>query len=277
MIVTDDIDQVRHTRWASPSATWGLVPTMGYLHEGHISLVQAAKAANDYVAVTIYVNPTQFAPHEDLASYPRDLQRDLALLRQAGVDLVFTPSDAIMYPAGFQTQVAVTEVTRPLEGAARPTHFAGVTLVVAKLFNIIQPTRAYFGQKDAQQTIVLQRMVQDLNFPVQMVICPILREPDGLAMSSRNKYLNSAERQAALVLRRALDAAVAAVRGGETVAEVVRQQMRAIIAAEPLAKLDYVSLAHATTLVELEEFASPALFSLAVTIGRTRLIDNEVV
>jgi pantoate--beta-alanine ligase len=250
---------------------------MGFLHEGHLALVRAAKASNDYVAVSIYVNPTQFAPTEDLSTYPRDLERDLDLLREAGVDLVFTPTNEVMYPAGFQTRVEVTEVTRTLEGASRPTHFAGVTLVVAKLFNIIQPTRAYFGQKDAQQVAVLRRMVQDLNFNLELVVCPIVREPDGLAMSSRNKYLAGAERQAALVLRRALDAAEAAVASGQTDAEAIRAEMRAIIAAEPLAKLDYVSLADAGTLVEAEEIAGERLVSLAVFIGRTRLIDNVII
>ena len=276
MLITDDITRLRAARWANPAATWGLVPTMGYLHEGHLSLVRASQAENEYTAVSIYVNPTQFAPTEDLSTYPRDLERDFTLLRQAGVDLVFVPSDTLMYPPGFQTRVEVTDITRQLEGASRPTHFAGVTLVVTKLFNIIQPTRAYFGQKDAQQAIVLRRMVADLNFNLQLVVCPIVREPDGLAMSSRNKYLMGPERPAALVLRRALDAAEAAVANGQTDAEAIRQQMRAIIAAEPLARLDYVSIADGETLHEVAHLEREALASLAVFIGRTRLIDNAL-
>lgn len=273
MIVTGSIEEVRRLRHTRP-ASWGFVPTMGYLHEGHMSLVRCAQRENKHVAASIYVNPLQFAPTEDLASYPRDLARDLALLEDAGVDLVFTPTDELMYPPGFQTAVLVQQVTQVLEGASRPTHFQGVATIVAKLFNIVQPQRAYFGQKDAQQTIVLRQMVRDLNFPVEVVICPIVREADGLALSSRNKYLDPAQRQAALVLYKSLAAARAAYQSGERRGTVLRKLMQANVAAEPLARLDYVSVADPESLAELELIADAALFSLAVFIGQTRLIDN---
>lgn len=276
MIVTNSIQEVRQIRWQDPAATWGLVPTMGYLHEGHISLARRSRAENGLTAVTIYVNPTQFAPTEDLSSYPRDLPRDLALLEAAGVDLVFTPDDSIIYPAGFQTYVTVEEVTRVLEGASRPTHFRGVTTVVAKLFNILQPTRAYFGQKDYQQTAVLHQMVHDLNYNLELIVCPTVREADGLAMSSRNKYLDPAQRAAATILSRALAAGVDALDGGERDPAKVRGLMRALIAAEPLARLDYISVAHPTTLVELDIIEEGAVLSTAVFFNRTRLIDNMI-
>jgi pantoate--beta-alanine ligase len=277
MIVTEDIAEVRAVRWADGSLSWGLVPTMGYLHEGHLSLVRWARAENDRLAVTIFVNPTQFSPQEDFAAYPRDLERDLASLKQEGVDLVFTPSNEVIYPPDFQTYVIVEEVTRPLEGAARPTHFRGVATVVAKLFNIVQPTRAYFGQKDAQQTVVIQRMVTDLNFNLEIIVCPTVREADGLALSSRNAYLSTEQRSAATVLYRALSAAKTAFEAGERNGDVLRQLMQDTIAAEPLARLDYVSVAHPTTLAELQMVERKALFSLAVFFGRTRLIDNMLV
>ena len=273
MRVVHTIAEARAVRRALPG-TWGFVPTMGYLHEGHLSLVRRARAENDRVAVSIFVNPTQFGPHEDYARYPRDLERDLRLLEPLGVDLVFVPSVEEMYPPGFQTWVIVEEVSRPLEGASRPGHFRGVTTVVAKLFNILQPDRAYFGQKDAQQTVVIRRMVQDLNIPVEIVICPTVREPDGLAMSSRNTYLNPEERRAATVLFRALQAAKARYEAGERDAEGLREAMRGVIRAEPLARIDYVSVADPETLQELERVEGPALLSLAVYIGTTRLIDN---
>ncbi|WP_448592209.1 pantoate--beta-alanine ligase [Thermoflexus hugenholtzii] len=273
MRVVHTIAEARAVRRALPG-TWGFVPTMGYLHEGHLSLVRRARAENDRVAVSIFVNPTQFGPHEDYARYPRDLERDLRLLEPLGVDLVFVPSVEEMYPPGFQTWVIVEEVSRPLEGASRPGHFRGVATVVAKLFNILQPDRAYFGQKDAQQTVVIRRMVQDLNIPVEIVICPTVREPDGLAMSSRNTYLSPEERRAATVLFRALQAAKARYEAGERDAERLREAMREVIRAEPLARIDYVSVAHPETLQELEQVEGPALLSLAVYIGTTRLIDN---
>jgi len=273
MQVVRTIAEVRAIRRALPG-TWGFVPTMGYLHEGHLSLVRRARAENDHVAVSIFVNPTQFGPHEDYSRYPRDLERDLRLLEPLGVDLVFAPSVEEMYPPGFQTWVIVEEVSRPLEGAARPGHFRGVATVVTKLFNIVQPDRAYFGQKDAQQAVVIRRMVQDLNIPVEIVVCPTVREPDGLAMSSRNTYLNPEERRAATVLFRALQAAKARYEQGERDAERLREAMREVIQAEPLARLDYVSVADPETLQELDRVEDRALLSLAVYIGKTRLIDN---
>ncbi|MEZ4645540.1 MAG: pantoate--beta-alanine ligase [Chloroflexota bacterium] len=274
MNVVKTIEAVRTIRWQNSSATWGLVPTMGYLHEGHISLVRQARAENDFVAATIYVNPTQFAPTEDLSSYPRDLTRDLALLEEAGADLVFTPNDALMYPHGFQSYVTVDEVTAVLEGASRPTHFRGVTTIVAKLFNIVQPTRAYFGQKDFQQTVVVRRMIADLNINLQMIVCPTVREADGLALSSRNTYLTPPQREAATVLSRALKHGLALLNAGERNGDVLRQEMTAIITAEPLAQLDYLSVAHPHTLAELAQVEDMALLSMAVFVGKTRLIDN---
>lgn len=273
MQVARTIAEARAIRRALPG-TWGFVPTMGYLHEGHLSLVRRARAENDHVAVSIFVNPTQFGPHEDYNRYPRDLERDLQLLAPLGVELVFAPPVEEMYPPGFQTWVVVEEVSRPLEGAARPGHFRGVATVVTKLFNILQPDRAYFGQKDAQQTVVIRRMVQDLNIPVEIVVCPTVREPDGLAMSSRNTYLSPEERQAATVLFRALQAAKARYEEGERDAERLRAVMREVIQAEPLARLDYVSVADPETLQELSRVEDRALLSLAVYIGKTRLIDN---
>jgi pantoate--beta-alanine ligase len=250
---------------------------MGYLHEGHLELVRRARRENDHVAVSIYVNPTQFGPSEDLSRYPRDLERDLALLRAEGVAFVFAPGDATMYPPGFQTRVVIGDVTQPLEGARRPTHFEGVAVVVAKLFNIVRPTRAYFGQKDAQQTVVVRQMVRDLNFDLDIVVCPTVREPDGLAMSSRNKYLIGEQRPAATALNRALRAAERLWAGGTHHGEALRQAMLAVLAEEALAQVDYVSAADPITLSEwTADIPDDAgvLLSLAVFIGRTRLIDN---
>lgn len=279
MIVTGDIAEVRRVRSEYGGRRVGLVPTMGYLHDGHLTLAHRARQDTDLVVASIYVNPTQFAPHEDLDRYPRDLERDIALLTSAGVDLLFTPVNDTIYPPGFQTTVQVAEVTQHLEGARRPTHFAGVTTVVAKLFNIVQPTHAYFGQKDAQQTVVVRRMAADLNYPIEVIICPTVREADGLAMSSRNKYLTTAERAAAPVLFRALRAAEHAWRDGQRDADRLRQIMRDELAAEPLAEVDYLSIADPRTLVEWPD-AIPAgegaLASLAVRFGQTRLIDNTL-
>lgn len=259
------------------AAPVGLVPTMGYLHEGHLSLVRHAHAECASVVVSIFVNPSQFGPNEDLAAYPRDLPRDLDLLERAGADLVWTPTPEIMYPPGYQTWVTVEELTKPLEGAMRPGHFRGVTTIVAKLFNAIQPDKAYFGQKDAQQARVIQQMVRDLDFPLEIVICPIVREPDGLAMSSRNAYLNPAERQAATVLSRALAAARSAWEAGERDARQLRQVMSDTINAEPLARLQYVSCADPQTLQEVVgTIPGRALLSMAVFVGKTRLIDNSL-
>jgi len=252
----------------------GLVPTMGYLHEGHLSLVRRAAQECASVVVSIFVNPTQFGPSEDLSAYPRDMERDLRLLEPLGVNLVWTPMPEIMYPDGYQTWVEVEALTGFLEGAQRPGHFRGVTTVVAKLFNGVQPARAYFGQKDAQQVAVIRQMTRDLNFPLEVVVCPIVREPDGLAMSSRNTYLNPEQRQAATVLYRALKAAQDAYDLGERDAERVRAIMREVLAAESLAEVQYVSCADYDTLEELEQITGKALLSMAVFVGKTRLIDN---
>jgi pantoate--beta-alanine ligase len=274
MLFTGEINQVRAHRWAKPAHTWGLVPTMCFLHEGHLSLVRRARAENDRLAVSIFVNPTQFGSEEDLSAYPRNLEGDLALLAAENVDLVFTPDNQTMYPPGFQTKIIVEQVTQPLEGAARPTHFQGVATVVAKLFNIIQPTRAYFGQKDAQQTIVLRRLVVDLNFNLEIIVNPTVREQDGLAMSSRNFRLAPQQRQAAAVLYQALQYAAEVIKDGERDGERVREVMAQRITAEPLARLDYVSAADPDTLQEVGKFEPPVLLSLAVFFDKVRLIDN---
>lgn len=273
MHVVQTISEIRRIRGAG-TGSWGLVPTMGFLHAGHISLVERARRENDHVAASIFVNPTQFAPTEDLAAYPRDLARDLALLEAAGTELVWAPRVEEVYPPGFQTYVTVEEVTKPLEGAARPTHFRGVATVVAKLFNVFQPDRAYFGQKDAQQAVVIQQMARDLAFPLEVVICPIVREPDGLALSSRNIYLTPEQRAAAPVLYRALCAARGAWLAGEHDGEALRGIMRDVLAAEPLARPDHVSAADPVTLAELGDARDGVLLSMAVRIGRARLIDN---
>jgi pantoate--beta-alanine ligase len=249
---------------------------MGALHEGHLSLVCRARAENDRVGVSIFVNPIQFDRRDDLDAYPRQLERDCALLEAEGVDLVWAPDETTVYPPGFQTYVSVEELTTVLEGAARPGHFRGVTTVVAKLFNVFQPTRAYFGQKDAQQAAVIRQMARDLAFNLDVVVCPIVREPDGLAMSSRNQLLKPGERPAALVLKRALDAAREAWAAGERRGERLRAIMRDVIAAEPLARLDYVSAADPVTLIEIDGEASAALLSMAVFVGQVRLIDNTL-
>lgn len=258
------------------NGTVGLVPTMGYLHEGHLSLVSRAKAENQNVIVTIFVNPTQFGPNEDLSKYPRDLERDLNLLAPLGVDLVWTPSAEIMYPSGYQTWVEVEALTDPLEGAMRPGHFKGVTTIVAKLFNATQPHKAYFGQKDAQQVAVIRRMAVDLNFPLEVVVCPTQREADGLAMSSRNKYLNEAERKAATVLFRSLNAAKALYEAGERDGEKIRGKMKEVLEMEPLAMVQYVSCTDYDSLTELDTITGKTLLSMAVFLGKTRLIDNFV-
>jgi pantoate--beta-alanine ligase len=256
--------------------TVGLVPTMGYLHEGHLSLIRRAKQECESVAVSIFVNPTQFGANEDLSKYPRDLARDLSLIEPLGVDLVWNPTPEIMYPTGYQTWVEVETMTRPLEGAMRPTHFKGVTTIVAKLFNAVQPHKAYFGQKDAQQAAVICQMVRDLNFPIEIIVCPTTREADGLAMSSRNKYLDGADRPAATVLFRALSAAKSAYESGERNAEKLRTVMKDMLTTEPRAQPQYVSCADYDTLEELDVVNGKTLLSMAVLIGRTRLIDNFV-
>jgi len=268
----DDMRQVRH-QLTEPV---GLVPTMGYFHEGHLSLVRGARAENPSVVVSIFVNPTQFGLQEDFNGYPRDTQRDLPLLEKEKTDIVFMPSVAEMYPPQFSSWVEVGKITEKLEGASRPGHFRGVTTVVAKLFNIVQPTRAYFGQKDAQQLVVIKKMVADLNMNLEIVAVPTVREPDGLAMSSRNTYLNPEERKAAVVLYQALSLAQKLWSQGEKDAERLRREMTDLIQKQPLADIDYLSIADAETLDELDTVNPPALVSLAVRIGSTRLIDNVV-
>jgi pantoate--beta-alanine ligase len=252
----------------------GFVPTMGYLHQGHLALVKQSRAENSIVIASIFVNPTQFGPTEDFKSYPRDTERDLAMLRKERTDIVFMPSAEEMYPEGFNSWVDVEKVTDRLEGSYRPGHFKGVATVVAKLFNIVEPARAYFGQKDAQQVLVIKKMVADLNMNLEVIVAPTVRESDGLAMSSRNVYLNPQERQAAIVLFKALTLARNCRKKGERNAETVRQEMTSLISQEPLAKIEYVSIADAQTLEELSKIDGPALVSLAVRFGKTRLIDN---
>ena len=252
----------------------GLVPTMGALHAGHRSLLDRARSANSTVAASIFVNPTQFGPAEDFSEYPRDRERDLETMVDAGVDLLFIPSVEQMYPDGFDTSIDVGSVAVPLEGQRRSGHFQGVATVVCKLLNIVRPDRAYFGQKDAQQSLVIKRLNADLNLGSEIVICPTVREPDGLALSSRNQYLRPAERKAATVLYRSLQVAEDL---GTSDADRVRSHMRALIDGEPLAHVDYVSIADAETLDELDVVDRPALVSVAVHIGATRLIDNILI
>jgi pantoate--beta-alanine ligase len=273
MNVLTTVSEVRTVRRVVHGSV-GLVPTMGFLHEGHLSLVRAARAGNDCVFVSIFVNPTQFGRNEDFASYPRDAQRDLDLLRAEGVDYVFMPSPEEMYPQGFGTTVDVGAVSLPLEGAARPGHFQGVVTVVLKLLNIVQPTRAYFGRKDAQQLVVIRRLVRDLNVDSEIVAMQTVREPDGLALSSRNAYLDPAQRKAAAVLHDALTLAREMWTRGARDAAQFKKRMTDVIEAEGLARIDYVSVADPETLQELERIQGPALVSLAVRIGKTRLIDN---
>ena len=247
---------------------------MGYLHDGHLSLARRAREENASVVATIFVNPAQFGPGEDLASYPSDMEGDLAKLESAGVDLVWHPGKEVVYPPGFQTAVTVSELIKRLEGEYRPGHFDGVATVVAKLFNTVRPDRAYFGQKDAQQAVVIKRMVKDLNFPVGIVVCPTVRESDGLAMSSRNSYLNAAQRAVAPVLYRALSVARSAYEDGQRDGDALRKLMQETLSEEPLAEPQYVSCADSETLEELRRVGDDMLLSMAVYIGKTRLIDN---
>jgi len=255
----------------------GLVPTMGAFHDGHLSLMRRAHAENDIVVVSLFVNPIQFDRREDLDSYPRDLDGDLAQAADAGIDLVFAPSAEAIYPKGFQTYVDVTELTEGLCGASRPGHFRGVTTVVAKLFNLVRPHRAYFGQKDYQQSAVVRRLAADLNFDLEIIVSPTVRESDGLAMSSRNVRLTLQERRAASVLYRSLAHADALVMAGERRTATILKDVRTMIEAEPLARIDYVAACHPDTLQTLDRIEGPALIALAVRFGGTRLIDNIVI
>jgi pantoate--beta-alanine ligase len=257
--------------------TVGFVPTMGFLHEGHASLMRRARAENDIVAVSIFVNPLQFGANEDLEAYPRDLDRDLALCEAQGVDLVFNPSASEMYPDPVPFTLTVGEIGTKLCGRTRPGHFDGVATVVAKLFNIAGHCRAYFGRKDAQQLVIIEQLARALNFPVQVIGCDIVREPDGLAMSSRNVYLDQDERHAALVLLRALDEATKSVAAGQRDARRIAEQMGARISSEPLAKVDYAAVVDPTTLDDLDELAGRALLAVAAWVGKARLIDNTTV
>lgn len=252
----------------------GLVPTMGYLHAGHRSLIEKARQENDRVIVSIFVNPTQFGPNEDFASYPRDLGRDMALCQGAGADWVFAPEAAAMYPQESLIMVDVRGLGDQLCGARRPGHFRGVCLVVGKLFNICQPDRAYFGEKDAQQLAIIRQLARDLNFPVTIVGCPIVREADGLALSSRNTYLSEAERQAALVVPRTVGRARQALLAGERDANVIRRLMAGELAGEPLARADYLELVDSCSLQPVERIEASVLVAVAIYVGQTRLIDN---
>jgi pantoate--beta-alanine ligase len=276
MRTTDSLSELRTIR-ASMDGIFGFVPTMGALHAGHGSLVHRARTECNHVGVSIFVNPAQFGPGEDFAKYPRMIQRDLDLLDSMGVDVVWMPTAEFMYPTGFQTWITVEEISAPLEGNCRPGHFRGVATVVAKLLNSFTPDKAYFGQKDAQQVVVLQRMVRDLNFPVEVVVCPTIRESDGLALSSRNAYLSPEERKAATVLFKALSAAKDKYDGGERDADALRTIMHKVVSSEPLAHEQYISASDPETLAELKKVDAAVLLSLAVRIGKTRLIDNFLI
>ncbi len=270
------IEEVRRQvkEWKAQGLTVGLVPTMGYLHEGHASLIDASHRDNDRTVVSDFVNPMQFGPTEDLDSYPRDMERDAALVEAHGGDLIFAPEPEEMYHDGFSSFVDMTVLTEELCGLSRPVHFRGVCTVVSKLFNIVQPDRAYFGKKDAQQLAVIRHMVDDLNMDIELVGCPIVREADGLAKSSRNTYLSPEERKAALVLSKAIFRGMELVRGGEKDSAAVTGAMKALIEAEPLARIDYVKLVDAATMQQIPTIDRPALCAIAVYIGKTRLIDN---
>lgn len=278
MLIAKTVDQVRQFVKAArrQGRSVGLVPTMGYLHEGHASLVTRARSECDCVVVSVFVNPTQFGPTEDLEAYPRDLKRDAALLESLGVDVLFHPEPSEMYLPGAATWVSVEGLTEGLCGRTRPTHFRGVCTVVSKLMNIVTPDRAYFGQKDAQQLAVIRRMVRDLNMDVEVIGCPIVRETDGLAKSSRNTYLSADERRSALVLSRAVFAGEKLVREGERDADAVVRAMRGVIEAEPAARIDYVEAVDADTVTPVTRIEGRVLFAMAVYIGKTRLIDNFI-
>ncbi len=277
--VTTTVTQTREQikEWRKQGLSIGLVPTMGYLHEGHQSLIKKAVEQNDKVVVSVFVNPTQFAPNEDLESYPRDLEADKKLCESTGASLVFHPEPIEMYPQGFSTHVAMENLTKELCGKSRPTHFGGVCTVVSKLFNIVQPDRAYFGQKDAQQLAIIKRMVNDLNFDIEIIGCPIVREADGLAKSSRNTYLNAEERKAALILNKAIRLGEDMVKNGEKNAAAVIKAMTDKINTEPLAKIDYVNAVDALTIEPIETLQGEILVAIAVYLGKTRLIDNFII
>lgn len=273
-----EIKKIRETvkQWKKDGLSIGFVPTMGYLHEGHLSLIQAARKGNDRVVVSIFVNPMQFGPNEDLASYPRDLEKDARLCEGAGADLIFHPQPQEMYASGFCSYVDMNGLTTELCGKSRPGHFRGVQTVVLKLLHIVTPDRAYFGQKDAQQLAVIKRMVKDLDVDIEIVGCPIVREADGLAKSSRNTYLNEAQRQAAAVLSQSLAAGQALADAGEQSAAVIKCAVMQELEKEPLAKIDYVEIVDLETITPVDTLERPALAAIAVYIGSTRLIDNVI-
>lgn len=278
MNIVHTVNEVRAQvkEWRTAGLSVGLVPTMGYLHEGHKSLIDRAVKENDRVVVSVFVNPMQFGPTEDLASYPRDLNRDAALCEAAGADLIFNPEPENMYSKDFSSFIDMNTLTKGLCGKSRPIHFRGVCTVVGKLFNIVQPDKAYFGQKDAQQLAVIRHMVNDLNFNLEIVGCPIIREKDGLAKSSRNTYLSPEERQAALILSKSLERGRELIEAGERDAETIKQAITELIQTEPLAKIDYVELVDWNTLEPVERIEGPVLNAIAVYIGKTRLIDNHI-
>lgn len=279
MKIVSAVDDVRRQvrEWRAGGLSVGLVPTMGYLHEGHKSLIDKAVEQNDRVVVSVFVNPTQFGPGEDLATYPRDLDRDAALCEEAGASLIFHPEQEDMYFDDFCTWVDMDGLTKGLCGKTRPTHFRGVCTVVSKLFHIVQPDRAYFGQKDAQQLAVIRRMVRDLNFDLEIVGCPIIREEDGLAKSSRNTYLSPEEREAATILHKALVQGREMIQNGEKQADAVVKEITAIIQSEPLAKIDYVEVVDFDRIESIQTIEGTVLTAVAVYIGKTRLIDNFII
>lgn len=279
MQVVKTVKEVRDivSGWKRAGLSVGLVPTMGYLHEGHRSLIERSVSENDRTVVSVFVNPIQFGPSEDLEAYPRDIQRDMSVVEGAGGDLIFHPEPSEMYPGHFTSFIDTAETTELLCGAVRPGHFRGVCTVVGKLFNIVMPERAYFGQKDAQQLATIRRFVRDLNFNMQIVACPIVRESDGLAKSSRNTYLSADERQAALVLSQSLQKGKALIDAGERDAEVVKAAIRASLLTQPLARIDYVEVVDFENIQRVSRISGSTLVAIAVYIGKTRLIDNFIV
>lgn len=279
MKLVHTIKEVREivSEWRKEGLTVGLVPTMGYLHEGHQSLIRKSVEQNDRTVVSVFVNPIQFGPTEDLEAYPRDINRDMKAVEEVGGDLIFNPEPAEMYPGHFTSFIDTTETTELLCGAVRPIHFRGVCTVVGKLFNIVLPDKAYFGQKDAQQLATIRRFVRDLNFPVEIVACPIVREEDGLAKSSRNTYLSPAERQAALILSQSLKKGKALIEQGEKSAEKVKEVITESLKTEPLARIDYVEVVDFENIQRVETITGETLVAIAVYIGKTRLIDNFII
>ena len=278
MKVVKTIKEVRENvnTWKKEGQTVGFVPTMGYLHEGHGSLIKKAREENDKVVVSIFVNPMQFGPTEDLESYPRDLEKDSKFCESLGADLIFNPEPEEMYKDGFSSYVDMSVLTEELCGLSRPVHFRGVCTVVSKLFNIVNPDRAYFGQKDAQQLAIIKHMVQDLNFDIEVIGCPIVREEDGLAKSSRNTYLSAEERKAALILSRTVKLGREMLEAGETDADKIVEAMKKNIETEPLARIDYVKAVDGLTMQQIKKVQKPMLVAMAVYIGNTRLIDNTI-